>query len=223
MPQVLQQLKTERFTHSALLPAALLSLANAPSREHPSEGMQQHPPQPEGFSQAAGQLTASTAIGHQHPTTNVVAAEQRHLLNRRGHGLNGQIQCAVGYGLNALAQRCGQLGKALLHHRQIRRLISLGAKHRWELGHLQAPQQQMGIGEAERPAPPVTSRSWISAGGARPHLQALLLGAKDRAATSGNGVNRQPWGEQRQPSNLGLGTALQGLKVHTGWNAKHIG
>ena len=38
--QVLQQLKAERFTHGALLPAALLGLANAPSREHPSEGMQ---------------------------------------------------------------------------------------------------------------------------------------------------------------------------------------
>ena len=42
--QLLEQLMAERFTHSALLPAALLGLANAPGREHPSEGMQQHPP-----------------------------------------------------------------------------------------------------------------------------------------------------------------------------------
>ena len=70
----------------------------------------------------------------------------------------------MGQGLNALPQRCGQLGKALLHHRQIGRLITLEAKHRWEMGHLQATQQQMGIGEAERPAPAVTGRSWISAG-----------------------------------------------------------
>ena len=221
--QLLEQLGAERFTHSALLPAALLGLANAPGREHPSEGMQQHPPQPQGFGQAAGQLAASTAIGNQHPAADVVTAKQRHLLNRRGHGLHGQIQRALGQGLNAAPQRCRQLGKALLHHRQIRRLIPLGTKHRRKLGHLQAPQQQMGIGEAKRPAPPVTSRPWISTSGTGPHLQALLLGAEDRATTGGNRMNRQPRCQQREAGNLGLRTALHIRKANTRWHAKDIG
>ena len=119
--QLLEQFGAERFPHSALLPAALLGLANAPGREHPSEGMQQHPPQPQGFGQAAGQLAASTAIGDQHPAADVVTAKQRHLLNRRGHGFHSQIKRALGHGLNAAPQRCRQLGKALLHHHQIGR------------------------------------------------------------------------------------------------------
>ena len=221
--QLLEQLMAERFTHSALLPAALLGLANAPSRKHPSEGMQQHPPQPQGFGQAAGQLAAGTAIGNQHPAADVMTAKQRHLLNRRGHGFHSQIKRALGQGLNAAPQRCRQLGKALLHHRQIRRLIPLGTKHRRELGHLQAPQQQMGIGEAKRPAPPVTSRPWISTSGTGPHLQALLLGAEDRTATGGNRMNRQPRCQQREAGNLGLRTALQIRKANTSWHAKDIG
>ena len=221
--QLLEQLRAERFPHSALLPAALLGLANAPGREHPSEGMQQHPPQPQGFGQAAGQLAASTAIGNQHPAADVVTAKQRHLLNRRGHGFHSQIKRALGHGLNAAPQRCRQLGKALLHHHQIGRQIPLGTKHRRKLGHLQAPQQQMGIGEAKRPAPPVTSRPWISTSGTGPHLQALLLGAEDRAATGGNRMNRQPRCQQREAGNLGLRTALHIRKAHTRWHAEDIG
>ena len=184
--------------------------------------MQEHLGQPERTGNATGQLTGSAAVGHQDTTTNVVTAGQRNLLDGGGHRLNRKIQSPLRQLLRSRTKALNQTRELPLHHAGIGTLLATDAEHGREPLHLQTPEQQVGVGDRQRPTPSITGRSWIGTSGTGPHGEPVTITADDRTATRGHSVDRQPWGKQLQASDPGVRRTLPLTVRGTGGHTEDI-
>ncbi|CAI8396847.1 MAG: Uncharacterised protein [Cyanobium sp. ARS6] len=184
--------------------------------------MQQHLEQPKGFGQSTGQLPCSSAIGDQHPSTDVVSTHQGDLPDRSRHRLDGEIQSTFSKLLGVLTQLLHQRLKPLSGRLQIRWLIAIRAEHRRESLHLQSTEKQVGIGNGQWPATSITGGAWFSTSRAWPHRQAATITADDRPPTCRHGMDRQPERCELKSGDLGDGIAFPLPVGSTRRQAEHI-
>ena len=166
-------------------------LPEAISREHPRQRMQQHLSQTKSFSQSAGELPCSAAIGNQHTTTNVMPTVKGDLSDCSRHRLNSEVKSTFGQLLGLLTKSLPKRLKLLLGRQGIRTLIALRSEHRRESPHLQATQQQMSIGDGQGTTTSITGRAWISTSRAWANRQATAILSNDRSSARRHGVNGQ--------------------------------
>ena len=97
--QLAQQGRLQNPLHRLVAQRLLPREPEAIGREHPGQGMEQHPLHAEPLGQGAGVLAAGAAVAHQHGGTDVVAALDRDAPDRVGHPLEGDAAGALGKGL----------------------------------------------------------------------------------------------------------------------------
>ena len=98
-PQLAQQGRLQNPLHRLVAQRFLPREPEAVGREHPGQGMEQHPFHAEPLGQGAGVLAAGTAEAHEHGGADVVAALDRDASDRVGHPLKGDAAGALGKGL----------------------------------------------------------------------------------------------------------------------------
>ena len=227
-------------------------------REHPGQGMEQHPLHAEPLGQGAGVLAAGAAVAHQHGGADVVAALDRDASDRVGHPLDSDAAGALGKGLRRekrwrpreshrlwpadsprlppgnprpsrrrwapshrrwppsrrrwahrpLNQLGGQRLEAAPHDRGVGGLIATGPEHRRQGPLRQTPQQQVGVGDGERPATAIAGRPRNRSGRLRPHLQPAALQPHHRSPTGRHRVDRQGGGLQTEARHGGFRAEL---------------
>ena len=92
MRHLSQQGGGQRSAEMHLSPAALAGLPHPKGGENTGHGVQQHRVESEFIRQTTGMLTTGTAVGHQHPATDVLTPMQRNAANGCGHGFHRQLQ-----------------------------------------------------------------------------------------------------------------------------------
>src|SRR5262249_381783 len=130
------------------------------------ERMNQYLGHAERIGDETGVLPASTAEAVEGVARDVVAALHRDLLDRVRHVLDGNLDEAVAniLGGAAFAAPSGEPAKRLADRVGVERQVLLRAEDlRKELRH-QFTDHDVGVGERERPAAPVTLRPRIGAG-----------------------------------------------------------
>ncbi len=107
----------------------------------------------------------------------------------------------------------------------IKGAVPLGAKYLGEKRRLQAAQHHIGVGERGRTAAAVSGRSWIGAGGGRPHPQALAIEMDQRAAAGGHRMDGDHGRQQGKAGQLGPLAPLgdEHLARAAGGDVKDIG
>ena len=148
---------------------ALLGHADAVGRQHPGQGMEQHPRQAQQLGQPASVLAAGPAIAHQQRLAQVMAALDGDAAHRFRHRLDGDLQGSLGHplGRDSRCQRRhgGRQGsKAAPHGLAIGGLVSAGTKHRRQGRDRQAAQQHVGIGDRGRASAVISRRPRIGPG-----------------------------------------------------------
>src|SRR5262249_58757955 len=133
----------------------------------------------ERIADETGMLPAGAAEAVERLARDVVAALNRDLLDRVRHVLDCNLDEAVGnvFGGAAIADLAGELAKRLAHRIGVEGQVLLRAEDlRKELRH-QFADHDVGIGERERTAAPVTFRPWIGAGtiGSDPEAGSIQL------------------------------------------------
>ena len=158
--------------------------------------MDQHPLHAQFGRQTAGVLGCRTAVTDQQGRAGVVPLLDRDAPDRRGHGLDRDLQGPFGQLFDTGRQaRPGhgrlQGGKAPLHGRGVQGLISIGTKQGRQGAGGQPTQQHIGVGDGQRSAALVGRRPGIGPGRSWAHLQTVAVKLQDRAPTGGHGVNGQ--------------------------------
>ena len=169
--QLHQQLRSERCLHRLLQQLPFIRQTDPIGRKHTGQRMQQHLAHPQQLSQGTGVLAAGAPEAAQHGLAQIVAPLDRHAPDRFRHALQGHGERTFSRLLRRAAHRCRQRPELLTHRLRIQRQIALGAKYRREQLRLQAAQQQVGIGDRERPAAAVTGRARIGPCGCRAHRE----------------------------------------------------
>ena len=94
--QLAQQGRLQNPLHRFMAQRLLPREPEAIGREHPGQGMEQHPLHAEPLGQGAGVLAAGAAVAHQHGGADVLAALDRDAPDRVGHPLQGDAAGALG-------------------------------------------------------------------------------------------------------------------------------
>ena len=81
----------------------------AKGRQHPGQGMQQHPRQTQGLGQAADVLAAGAAVAAKHRMIDGMALLHRHPFDRLGHAGRGNGDSPLGHLFGAVAEATGRL------------------------------------------------------------------------------------------------------------------
>ena len=219
-PQLAQQGRLQHPLHRRRAQRLLVRKTDAIGREHPGQGMEQHPRHPEPLGQGTGVLTAGAAVAHQHRCADVMAALDRHAPDRLGHPLQGDGAGALGERLRGERRwrssdrpwttlRLRQLGDKRLktpsRKGPVRGLIAAGTEERRQGSLRQTAQQQVGVGDGEGSAAAVAGRPWIRPGRLGAHLQPAPLKAHHRAAAGGHRMDRQGGGLKLEARHGGFG------------------
>ena len=298
--QLTQQGRLQTQLHRLVAQRLLPREPEAIGREHPGQGMEQHPLHAEPLGQGAGVLAAGAAVAHEHGGADVVAALDRDASDRIGHPLKGDAAGALGKGLrrekrwrpreshrlwpeeshrlypeesprlhpgNArprsfgpsigldllpgliaptvrlvrrrsrrrsrrrrayrpLNQLGGQRLEAAPHDRGVGGLIASGPEHRRQGPLRQTPQQQVRVGDGERPATAIAGRPRNRSGRLRSHLQPTALQPHHRTATGRHRVDRQGGGLQTEARHGGFRAELDAsarLQMeHIGGGSAHV-
>ena len=209
----------------------MIGQAHAVGRKHASQRMQQDSAQAESFGNQTGMLTASRAEATQRVIQGqVMATFDRDLLDGGGHLLDSHPHESFGDLLRAQALSTaplylrGQGGKAGADGVDIQRLVAVGSENPREKVRLQLAQQHVGVGHAQRAAPPIAGRPGLGAGriGSRAEAQAIVV--QDRAPAGGDGVDVEHRHAQADAGDLRGLDALQFARVVSdiGGRAAHV-
>jgi hypothetical protein len=192
--------------------------------------MRQHPRHRQRIGHAAGVLAAGPAEGGQGVLGDVVAALHRDPLDRVGHVGDRDVDESLGQGLGAhrpsagLRDGGGQFGKALAHDIGVERLIGARPEHPREVRRLDSAQHHIGIGDGQRPAPPIACRPRMRTGRVRPDPQAGAIEMQDRTAAGGHGVDAHHRRAHAHPGHQRVECPLElaGEVRHVGRRAAHV-
>ena len=125
-----------------------------------------------------------------------------------------------------LNQLGGQRLEAATHDRGVGGLIATGPEHRRQGPLRQTPQQQVRVGDGERPATAVAGRPRNRSGRLRPHLQPTALQPHHRTPTGRHRVDRQGGGLQTEARHGGFRAELDASALlqmeHIGGGAAHV-
>ncbi len=118
-----------------------------------------------------------------------------------------------------------QLGEALAQrHSRSSDSLPLGPNTRGKNARLNAPEQDVGVGDGKRPAAPITCRSRVGARRFGAHPQPRAVEPNDRPAAGGDAVNAHHRRANPHPAHLGIKGAfvLAGKMAHIGGGAAHV-
>ena len=106
----------------------------------------------------------------------------------------------------------------------VERRIGRRAEHRREEPGVEAPYDQIGVGDRGRPAAAIGRRARIGAGASRPHPGPQAIERQDRAAAGGHGGHVQHGRAQLDPGHLGGVSPLEdaGEAAHVGGRPAHV-
>ena len=160
-----QTLRVEQAQHGTAPRRLQLGQAHTVSREHAGQRVDEHASKPERVGDQAGMLPSGAAECIQHIVGDVVAPLHRDGQDRIRHVLHGDADEAVGdlRSLAAIADLGGERGEALPHDLGVERLILRWPEDlREEFGD-ELARHDIGVGDGERSAAPVTGRPRIGA------------------------------------------------------------
>ena len=188
--------------HSGLADGPHIGKAHAPGREHAGVGVEHHPRHPQRVGHEAGVLAAGAAETVQHIAGDVIAALDRHRLDRLGHVLDSDGDEAFGQGFRCRLAACGETDvgshglEPVPHGPGIQRLVPVRAEDGWELVRPQLAQHDVAVCHRQRAPATIGGRARHGPGGLRPDPQARAVEATDRTAARGHCVNAQHRGAQ---------------------------
>ena len=192
--------------------------------------MDEDPADSERIRDQTGVLPARPAEAVQRVAGDVVSPLDRDLLDRLGHVLDRDHQETVG-DLDRAAPVAGlpfdlggKRGELLAHDVLVERLVGVGAEHPGEEARANLAHHHVGVGHAERPAPPVAGRPRIGAGGVRSDAVAGAVEMEDRTAAGGDGVDLHHRRAHAHPGDQSLeGTLVLAVVMsHVGRRATHV-
>ena len=159
----LQHRIAERLLDRLLPRRADVGKAHAVGRKQRRERMDQHPGHAERIGDQAGVLAARAAEAVEHIARHVVAALHRDLLDRVRHVLDRDLDEAVGnlFGAAPVANLACEPGETRAHRIGVERLVLVRSENLREEIPDQLADHHIGVGERERPAPPITGRARI--------------------------------------------------------------
>ena len=179
----------ERHAERPLPHRAAIGERDAPGGEHARERMDQHVGHPQRVGDQAGVLPARAAEAHQRVGRRIVAARDRHRLDRVRHARHRDRDQPLRRGerVGAGARR----GRHLVQERvepglrgvAVERPVPAGAEHRGEVPGHDPPEQQVAVGHRQWSAAAVAGRARIGARGLGPDDEAAPVEAADRSAS----------------------------------------
>ena len=162
---------------------------HAIGRQHAAQRMDHHPVHAEGVGHEAGMLPAGAAKAGQGIARHIMPARDRDALDGVGHVGDGDGNKALRRltRSHGAARFCLDLfaegSEAPLDHVAIERLVAIGSEQAGKEVRLDLPQQDIAIGDGERPATPVAGRPGHRARAFRPDAKTPVdKGAKRTAA-----------------------------------------
>ncbi len=185
---------------------------------------------PQRIRHQAGMLAAGAAEALQGEANRVVTLLQRHpahgarhVGDRDGDEVFRQFfgrDIATGRGGHVTRQCC----ELLHHHGAVQRLFAVRSEDGGEILRLQLAQQQVGIGDGQRPAAAIAGRARRGAGAVGPHAQPPGFEMQDGAAAGRQGVDGHHGTAQLHAGDLSVEAALQcaGIQRHIGGGAAHV-
>jgi hypothetical protein len=174
----------------------LVGEAHAVGREHAGERMDEDARHAERVGDAAGVLAPGAAEALQRVAGDVIAARDRDLADGAGHRADGDVDEAFGELLGRARGAGGGLDlgrhrrEALAHDRRVERLVAGRTEDARKLVGLDLAEQDVGVGDGERPAAPVRGRPGVGAGALGSDPEPGAVERQDRAAACGDGVDR---------------------------------
>src|SRR5579884_254868 len=200
----------------ARLPDGLqISDANAKSRKHPREWMDEDPLDPQGIRHRAGMLSPSAAEACERIARHVMPSCDGDLPYCRSHVVDGYLEKALRNFIasSGAPKLIGNLLQATRCSVTIKRLITTRPKDSGELRGVNTPKEQIAIGHRQRAASTITGRPRICAGtfGSDPETHAIE--AADGAAARGNRVDLHHRRPDPNTSDEALIGKLEGSRV----------
>ena len=178
----------ERHAERSLPHRAPVGERDAPGGEDARERMDQHLGHPQRVGDQAGVLPARTPEAHQRVGRRIVAARDRHRLDRVRHARHRDRDQPLRRGerVGAGARR----GPHLIQERiepgsrgfAVERPVPAGAEHRGEVPGHDPAEQQVAVGHRQRPTAAVAGRARIGARGRGADDEAAAVEAADRSA-----------------------------------------
>src|SRR3954447_22223495 len=131
----------------------------------------------------AGMLASGAAEAGECIARHVVTARDRDLANGSRHVVDRDFEKTFGDRLQAFAaDRIGYLLKSSARRPRVERQIAIGAKHRRELRWIDPPEEQVAVGDGQRPAVAIAGGPGVRAGALRPDPESHSIETADRPA-----------------------------------------
>lgn len=177
---------------------------DAEGGQHPGHRRDEDGADAQCLGHGAGDLAARAAEGGQGVAGDVVTSLDGDALDRVGDVAHRDPQEALGRLLGGqVADPFGEFDESAPRQPGVERLVALRAEDLREVLGLDAAEQQVGVGDGQRPAAAVAGRSGVGAGRVRTDAQAFAVEAQHRAATRRDGVDGQHRCPQPYPGDLG--------------------
>ena len=146
---------------------------------------------PERIGDLARMLPTGAAETDERVAGDVMASRDRDLADRGPHVVHRDFQKAVGDVLKALfaSNNVGDFLQACARCVPVERLVTARAEDRRKMVGLDPAEEQIAVGDGERPAVAIAGRSRLSSGGLRPDPEAHPVEAADRAAAGRDRVD----------------------------------
>ena len=192
---------------------------HAVRRQHPCEGMNHDPGDPQRIRHEACVLAARSAEAVQGVAGHVVAAPHRDRLDGVRHVVDRDSEESF---RDLLGRRppagprsdlVGQRRELHRHHVPVERLVLVRPEHpREELG-LELAEEHVAVGHAQRATPSVARRAGVRPGRLRSHPVAGAVERANRAASRRHGVDHHHRGTHAHARHHGLESTLVGAVV----------
>ena len=165
----------------------------------------------QGVGDVAGVLAARPAKAIERIARDIIAARDRNRLDRLGHlcDRNGEKSIGDRLRLPPVADVARERRETLRHDFIVERLVAARAEHfREQIGD-QLARHQIGVGDRERTAAAISSRSGIGAGRSWANAKARAVECEDRSAACGDGMDLHHRRAHAHARHFGLEGALE--------------